>query len=227
MGKGVLTYCKRTNDKTRNNPKLAATSKHDGVIPAEKWIKVQELIAKNRTNKPNRGNSNVALLSGILRCKCGSVMNVVKARQLKEVTRPYYYACGMKIDSSNTICNMKNLNGEIVDKRIVEEVVEYDSSKVIKELDKILKNDNLINNNTEVDEINNTIQQLKSKKGNMFLQLQILNSNLDKDIILEYQQIIRDINFQIKELEESLNSVIQKNAIIINEEIDIESIRNK
>lgn len=90
-----------------------------------------------------------------------------------------------------------------------------------------MKNDNLINNNTEVDEINNTIQQLKSKKGNMFLQLQILNSNLDKDIILEYQQIIRDINFQIKELEESLNSVIQKNAIIINEEIDIESIRNK
>lgn len=227
MGKGVLTYCKRTNDKTRNNPKLAATSKHDGVIPAEKWIKVQELIAKNRTNKPNRGNSNVALLSGILRCKCGSVMNVVKARQLKDGTRPYYYACGMKIDSSNTICNMKNLNGEIVDKRIVEEVVEYDSSKVIKELDKILKNDNLINNNTEVDEINNTIQQLKSKKGNMFLQLQTLDSNLDKDIILEYQQIIRDINFQIKELEESLNSVIQKNAIIINEEIDIESIRNK
>lgn len=90
-----------------------------------------------------------------------------------------------------------------------------------------MKNDNLINNNTEVDEINNTIQQLKSKKGNMFLQLQTLDSNLDKDIILEYQQIIRDINFQIKELEESLNSVIQKNAIIINEEIDIESIRNK
>lgn len=226
-GKGILTYCKRSNDKTRNNPKLAATSKHDGVIPAEKWIKVQELISKNRHNKPNRGNSNVALLSGILRCKCGAVMNVVKARQLKDGTRPYYYACSMKIDSSNTICNMKNLNGEIVDKRIVEEVIGYDSSKVIEALDKILQNDSLINNNTKVDEINNTIQQLKNKKGNMFLQLQTLDYNLDKDIILEYQQIIRDINFQIKELEESLNSVIQKNATIINEEIDIEGIRNK
>ena len=40
-GKGVLTYCKKTSDKTRNAPKIAATSKHDGVIPAEKWIKVQ------------------------------------------------------------------------------------------------------------------------------------------------------------------------------------------
>lgn len=226
-GKGILTYCKRTNDKTRNNPKLAATSQHDGVIPAENWIKVQELISKNRYNKPNRGNSNVALLSGILRCKCGSVMNVVKARQLKDGTRPYYYACSMKIDSSNTICNMKNLNGAIVDKRIIEEVIGYDSSKVIQELDNILKNDYFINNNTEVDEINTTIQQLKNKKGNMFLQLQTLDSNLDKEVILEYQQIIRDINFQIKELEESLNSVMQKNTTIINEEIDIKSIRDK
>ena len=226
-GKGVLTYCKRTNDKTRNNPKLAATSKHDSVIPAEKWIKVQELIARNRPNKPNRGNSNVALLSGVLRCKCGSVMNVVKARQLKDGTRPYYYACSMKIDSGNTICNMKNLNGAIVDKRIVEEVVGYDSSKVIQELDKILKNDYCINNNVEIDEINNSIQQLKNKKGNMFLQLQTLDSDLDKEMILEYQQIIRDINFQIKELEESLNSAIQKNATIINEEIDVKAIRDK
>ena len=103
----------------------------------------------------------------------------------------------------------------------------YDASKVIEELDRILKNDSLINNNTEVDQIKNTIEQLKSKKGNMFLQLQTLDSSLDKEIILEYQQIIRDINFQIKELEESLNSVIQKDAIIINEEIDIEGMRNK
>ena len=61
-GKGILTYCKKTNDKTRNNPKLAATAKHDGVIQADKWIKVQELIAKNKLNKPNRGNSSIALL---------------------------------------------------------------------------------------------------------------------------------------------------------------------
>ena len=226
-GKGILTYCKRSNDKTRNNPKLAATSKHDGVIPADKWIKVQGLIAKNKPNKPNRGNSNSALLSGVLRCKCGAVMNVVKSRQLKDGTRPYYYACSMKIDSSSTICNMKNLNGAIVDKRIVEEVVGYDSSKVIQELDKILKGDYCINNDVQVEEINNNIQQLKNKKGNMFLQLQILDSEMDKEIILEYQQIIRDINFQIRDLEKSLDDVIQKNANIINEEADVKAIRDK
>lgn len=226
-GKGVLTYCKKTSDKTRNAPKIAATSEHIGVIPAEKWIKVQELIAKNRPNKPNRGNSNSALLSGILRCKCGAAMNVIKASQLKDGTRPYYYACSMKIDSGNTICNMKNLNGAIVDKKIIEEVVGYDSSKVIQELDKILKNDFLINNNSEADEINNNIQQLKNKKGNMFLQLQTLDSNLDKEMILEYQQIIRDINFHIKELEESLDDVIQKNATIVNKEIDVKAIKDK
>lgn len=226
-GKGILTYCKKTNDKTRNNPKLAATAKHDGVIQADKWIKVQELIAKNKLNKPNRGNSSIALLSGILRCKCGAVMNVVKGRVLRDGTRPYYYACSMKIDSGNTICNMKNLNGAIVDKRIIEEVVGYDSSKVIQELDEILKNEYCINNNTELDEINNSIQQLKNKKGNMFLQLQTLDSEVDKEIILEYQQIIRDINFQIKELEESLDDVIQKTSTIINEEIDIKDIRDK
>ena len=226
-GKGVLTYCKRTNDKTRNNPKIAATSKHNGVIPAEKWIKVQELISKNRSNKPNRGNSNVALLSGVLRCRCGAVMNVVKARQLKDGTRPYYYACSMKIDSSGTICNMKNLNGAIVDKRIIEDGVVYESYKVIKELDNILKNDYLINNNIETDEINNNIQQLKSKKSNMFLQLQSLDSEMDKEIILEYQQIIREINFQVKELEEALNSIIQKNVTIIDEEVDVKAIIDK
>ena len=40
-------------------------------------------------------------------------MNVVKGRVLRDGTRPYYYACSMKIDSGNTICNMKNLNGAI------------------------------------------------------------------------------------------------------------------
>ena len=224
IGKGVLTYCKRSNDKTRNNPKIAATSKHDGVISAEKWIKVQVLIDKNSPNKPNRGNSNDALLSGILRCKCGAAMNVVKAGKLRDGTRAYYYACSMKIDSSGTICNMKNLNGSIVDKRIVEEVVGYDSSKVIQELDAILKNDYFINNNIEVNEINNNVKQLKNKKNNMFLQLQTLDSELDKQMIFEYQQIIRDINFQIKELEEVLNSITQKNVTIINEEIDVKDI---
>ena len=61
----------------------------------------------------------------------------------------------------------------------------------------------------------------------MFLQLQTLDSEVDKEIILEYQQIIRDINFQIKELEESLDDVIQKTSTIINEEIDIKDIRDK
>lgn len=226
-GKGILTYCKRSNDKTRNNPKIASTSKHPGIIQPDHWLKVQEIMNMNKDKKPNRGNSTTGLLSGILRCSCGAVMNVTKSRQLKDGTRPYYYACGMKISSGGALCNKKNINGLLVDKRVIEEVVGYDASRVIEELDKILEKELYKEDNEKLEEIHDKVKLLKNKKNNMFIQLSNLDSEDDKEIISEYQEAIRNINSEINELNEKLADIEQRSNMIIDSEIDIQEIKNK
>lgn len=226
-GKGILTYCKRSNDKTRNNPKIASTSKHPGVIQPDHWLKVQEIMNMNKDKKPNRGNSTIGLLSGILRCSCGAVMNVTKSRKLKDGTRPYYYACSMKISSGGALCNKKNINGLLVDKRVIKEVVGYDASKVIEELDKILEKEIYKEDNEKIEEIYDKIKLLKNKKNNMFIQLSNLDLEDDKEIIAEYQEVIRSINSNINELNEKLADIEQSSNMIIDSEIDIQEIKNK
>ncbi len=226
-GKGILTYCKRSNDKTRNNPKIASTSKHSGVIQPDHWLKVQEIMNMNKDKKPNRGNSTSGLLSGILRCSCGAVMNVTKSRQLKDGTRPYYYTCSMKISSGGALCNKNNINGLLVDKRVIEEVVGYDASKVIEELDKILEKEIYKEDNGKLEEIYDKIKLLKNKKNNMFIQLSNLDLEDDKEIIVEYQEVIRGINSEINELNEKLTDIEQSSNMIIDSEIDIQEIKNK
>ncbi|WP_302538212.1 recombinase family protein [Clostridium saudiense] len=226
-GKGILTYCKRSNDKTRNNPKIASTSKHTGIIKADDWLKVQEIMDSNKGKKPNRGNSSCGLLSGILRCSCGAAMNIIKANKMSDGTRPYYYSCSMKINSGGTLCRRKNINGMLVDNRIIEEVVGYDSSKVIEELDKILNEEVFKEENEKKEEEYKKIQSLKNKKSNMFIQLSNLDVNEDKDIIAEYQNVIRSINKEINEAEKSLAETEKKLDVSVENEIDIEEIRNR
>ncbi|MDO7206291.1 zinc ribbon domain-containing protein [Paraclostridium bifermentans] len=68
---GILTYAKNTD-----NP-IAAVAKHEGVIDADKWIEVQNLLNANKSKAPRAGTGSKALLSGLLKCsKCGSNMRI-------------------------------------------------------------------------------------------------------------------------------------------------------
>lgn len=103
-GNGILCY-----GKGKDNT-VAAVAKHKGVIDAKDWIEVQDTLKNNTAKAPRRGKTNVALLTGILKCKCGSSMNIAHGR-VKDGKKMFYYQCAMKVDSGGTRCKSKNING--------------------------------------------------------------------------------------------------------------------
>ncbi|WP_125152335.1 recombinase family protein [Clostridium rectalis] len=109
---GILTYNKKNEkNKYKDTSKwLAAISKHEGIIDASTWLKVQSILNSNKINSPRLGKTHNALLTGILRCaKCGSPMTVIHGTKNKFGSKFFYYSCSMKIASKGSKCNNKNI----------------------------------------------------------------------------------------------------------------------
>ena len=143
---GVIAYNK-TNQKAskaheiRNIEEwIIAVGKHHGLISGADWIKTQRLLANNSSKSYRKPRSNVALLSGLLFCgNCGGFMRP-KLTQRKNAAGEtiYTYMCETKEKSRRQNCDMKTINGNTLDKAIIEEVkqVSRDSSDFIRGLER-------------------------------------------------------------------------------------------
>ena len=78
-----------------------------------------------------RSRSNVALLSGLLRCgECGDYMRPkLTNRKNADDELIYTYMCSTKERSHGTVCSMKNCNGNTLDAKIIEEIRKLSADK--------------------------------------------------------------------------------------------------
>ena len=125
---GVMAY-NRTKQisgkahKERNMEEWVVTvGKHEGIISGKEFVKVQELLERNRSKAYKKPRSNVALLSGLIFCgSCGSHMRPkLTRRYTAEGARGYDYLCSMKEKSKSQCCHTRNLDGNLLDQRICE-----------------------------------------------------------------------------------------------------------
>ncbi len=137
---GVAAY-NRTNSKSTYQKKqpitewVIAVGKHEGIIESSIWIKVQKHLSLNKlTYNFYKPQNPVALLSGVLVCaKCGSPMRprVSSYREYKKGqpydTRTYTYKCELKRMSKRVTCDCPDINGNVLDKIICEELMNYKS----------------------------------------------------------------------------------------------------
>lgn len=127
---GAMAYNKTRQDKKSTGSRtrdvsewIVSVGAHKGILPSEKWIKVQKMLFKNKSKAFRKVKNTTCLLSGILFCgNCGSYMRPKMGRENKEGLRTFYYMCEMKERSKKTRCDIKNVNGNSLDKMIIDEI---------------------------------------------------------------------------------------------------------
>ncbi|MBS6822408.1 MAG: recombinase family protein, partial [Oscillibacter sp.] len=110
---------------------IVAVGKHPGIVVGSDWVRVQAMLDVNKSKSYRRPRSNVALLSGLLRCgECGDYMRPkLTNRRTADGELIYTYMCSTKERSHGTVCSMKNCNGNTLDAKIIEEIRKLSADK--------------------------------------------------------------------------------------------------
>lgn len=127
---GIMAYNKtdQTKDKAHSardmKDWIIAVGKHKGIISGEEWVQVQKMLDENKSTSYRKPRSNVALLSGLLKCgNCGAPMRPkLSNRRTADGELIYDYLCKTKELSKSHNCNMKRVNGNMADKVVCEAV---------------------------------------------------------------------------------------------------------
>ncbi len=213
---GILTYNKRKSKAgpyRKESEWIYAIGQHEGIISSENWIKVQKILDKNNNKAPRLGKTHTALLSGIIRCgKCGSIMKIVYGSKNKEGKRNYYYSCTLKHKSGKTLCDNKNVRGDMLEKQVISELKFLCINK-----NKLINGLSTQKNNTfqELTFINSKQNKLKQSivKNNLAIENLLNNLSLtqDKSVSRLILEKIENLKKKNKELEEILQSTININ----------------
>lgn len=210
-GHGYITYGKTKSDATRTlkdeSEWIYAVSKHEGIIDADTWLEVQNILDKNKDKKFKRTGSskvNPALLSGLFKCnKCGANMVV---RRFGDI---YYYVCSGKVNKIEHQCNTKNVRVDKLDSLVIKEINAYSKELLIQELPKAIKEIG-----TEMS-LDNTTEKLekdlcgKKEMVNNLIKRVALTS--DDSIAEMFMQQITEINKEIKNIEDQINNIKSSN----------------
>lgn len=106
------------------NQWIVSVGKHEGVIPGIEWVRVQNMLERNKSKSYRKPRSHVALLSGLLYCgNCGNYMRPKLTNRTAADGEPIYtYLCTTKERSRSQVCNMKNANGNMLDAKVIDVV---------------------------------------------------------------------------------------------------------
>ena len=176
--------------------------KHKGLISGKDWIEVQNLLKNNESKRYRKPIKNDALLSGILRCsKCGSYMRpkIHTGRIYEETGKVRFsYMCELKEKSRLNKCDCENINGNKLDKNLMEKISELiaPNSKICEELKKISFAENI--ENDELVALKEAYNKNQKSLENLIKKIQYVDIELIDDINKEVK-LIKQKNLKIKE----------------------------
>lgn len=126
---GIMAYNRTRQEKGKTTELLppsewiVAVGKHKGLITGREWVMVQESLGRNKSKAFRKPRSNEALLTGLLYCSCGSRMYPKLSKRKTADGKPIYtYVCKVKERSQRSVCDSRNMNGNTLDRMVVEEL---------------------------------------------------------------------------------------------------------
>lgn len=135
---GIMAYNRTEQTKgstTRKKPMeewVVSVGEHEGIIPGEDWIAVQGLMTENKSKsyRWRAGQTNEALLSGLLHCSCGYCMRPkVTGRTTAGGERQFRYLCELKEKSRRHKCDNRDINGNHLDRAVCFEIKRLSEDK--------------------------------------------------------------------------------------------------
>lgn len=218
--RAILAYNRHAGQSREKSPPekwIIAISEHQAILTGKEWVRIQNLLKKNGKNcfggVPNSKQSfnKRSILSGVLHCaSCDDYMRP------KMANGKMYYMCITKEKSKKQKCAMCNVDGDLLDKLVLEEIFKYnvEGSAVNTQLSKLRKQ---INSAEGIIAIQ--IKSLNSKRKSNEKAIQnLINAISDgaNALTMEY------INKHISELTES-NSIIDAQIAELNDKEKIQS----
>ena len=106
---------------------IVSVGKHEGILPGTDWVKIQQLLERNRSKSYRAPRTHVALLSGLLICgNCGEYMRPkLTNRSDGKGELIYTYMCSMKERSRRRICSIKACSGNILDADVIKRIKQF------------------------------------------------------------------------------------------------------
>ena len=126
---GIMAYNRTKQKKGKNTQYLPpeewiiAVGQHTGMISGKTWITVQSMLERNKCKSYRTPRKNKALLTGHIYCSCGSRMYPKLGKQVNaDGTRTFTYVCKRKERSKRSLCNVRNVNGNVLDAAVTEQL---------------------------------------------------------------------------------------------------------
>lgn len=135
---GIMAYNRTEQTKgstTRKKPMeewVVSVGEHEGIVSGEDWIAVQGLLDENKSKsyRWRAGQTNEALLSGLLHCRCGHCMRPkVTNRTTGDGERQFRYLCELKEKSRRHKCDNRDINGNQLDRVVCFEIKKLSEDK--------------------------------------------------------------------------------------------------
>jgi DNA invertase Pin-like site-specific DNA recombinase len=134
--RGILAYHRTEQEKGRPTVYLPVSQwiisvgRHPGIIPAPVWIRVQESLERNKSGAYRKPRSNQALLTGLLRCRCGGRMYPKLSRRVTETgEEAFRYVCKQRERSRGALCDCASANGNALDAAVLEQLGNLNESE--------------------------------------------------------------------------------------------------
>lgn len=234
-GNGYLTYNKTkkiTLDRDITEW-IAAVGQHKGIIDANDWIKVQNIIQQNKVKKVIRlgtGDSNKAILSGILKCAhCGANMIVKHGHPSKNTPdmKYDYYICSNKKNRFINKCDNPNIRIDRLDTIVLGEMKSYNKDLLIQGLSSNICNINTDFEGEQIKKLTNEIEEKKLATKNLVKRISVEE---DESISDMFRDELKSLNDEIKELQETINNIEsgkkELNTQVTNIELVIDALKN-
>lgn len=209
LSKGFMSFNKtQSNARRKANPMsewILAVGKHNGIISGNNWVKVQRILDNNADKGYRKSQNPIALLSGVLKCSCGSYMRPKYNRPDKNGNKSFVYMCEQKERSHKERCDICNLNGRTADKLICDILLDYElPTNVLNEQLAILRRKLSTVDETNAEEIKklqDKIAECEAKKANLF---DFAGTTTDKSLYNELEQKLIGLSNTIKALRDEI-----------------------